>query len=56
MNGQCVGCGLLSRVGNFLAQPFTSAANNTDWVLFVGLILIVAYLWSRVIHHFEELM
>jgi hypothetical protein len=52
----CVGCGLITRIGNFLAQPVTSAASNTDWVLFVGAILIFAYLWSRVIHRIEQLL
>lgn len=52
----CAGCGLLTRVNQYLAQPFTSAASNTEWVLFVGVILIAAYLWSRVIHRIETLL
>lgn len=52
----CAGCGLLTRVQAFLAQPFTSFASNTDWLLFVGAILIAAYLWSRVIKTLEELL
>lgn len=56
MNNGCAGCGLLTRVNQFLAQPFTSFASNTDWILFVGAILIIAYLWSRVIHTIEELL
>lgn len=55
-NQSCAGCGLLTRVGNFLAQPITSAASNTDWILLVGAILIVGYLWSRVIRTMEELL
>jgi hypothetical protein len=52
----CVGCGLLTRIGRFLAQPVTSAASNTDWVLFVGAILIFAYVWSRVIRRIDQLL
>lgn len=56
MNNGCVGCGLITRLNNFLAQPFTSMASNTDWILFVGAIVIIAYLWSRIIRTIEELL
>lgn len=56
MNENCVGCGLISRVGQFIAQPITSTASNTEWILFVGAILIIAYLWSRIIRYVEELL
>jgi hypothetical protein len=47
-NSNCVGCGIVNRVGSFLMQPFTSGASMTDWALLAGLILVAAYLWSRV--------
>ena len=57
MNGStCSGCGLYSKASAFLAQPFTSAASNTEWVLFVGLILIAAFLWTRILRHIENLV
>jgi len=56
MNGPCVGCSITDTVKNFVFQPITSAASNTEWFLFVGAILIAAYLWSRFLRHIEELL
>lgn len=54
MPSTCIGCGLLSRVGKFLSSPITSTASNTEWWLFIGAILIVAYLWSRMLRLVTE--
>lgn len=52
----CGGCTLFQRVHGFIMQPFTSAASNTEWVLFIGLILIVVYLWARVLGQFTAIV
>jgi hypothetical protein len=56
MSETCAQCGLLQQTQKFLAQPFTSAASNTSWVLFVGLVIIVAYLWRDIIKHIESMV
>ncbi len=30
-------------------QPFNASASATSWILFTGFILIVIYLWTRVL-------
>lgn len=54
--GGCETCTLFARSQSFLMQPFTTAASKTNWVLFVGLILIAAFLWTRVLRTIEELI
>lgn len=34
-------------------QPFTSSGSVWNWALFIGLILVLIILWSRVIGMFE---
>ena len=46
---------MFQRVEGFLAQPFTSVASNTSWVLMVGLVLVVAYLWRDMLEHIKAL-
>lgn len=31
-------------------QPFNAQASATSWILFTGFILVVIYLWTRVLH------
>lgn len=47
MNGN----GVVSRIGNWAAQPFSTSMNLGGWILFTGLIIIIAYLWTRVLHN-----
>lgn len=56
MNNDCDQCGLMTKTHDFLVQPFTSAASNTNWFLFVGLIIIAAILWRHIILEFENLI
>jgi len=35
------------------AQPFQSEGSVWNWALFIGLILVLIILWSRVIRMFE---
>lgn len=55
MNGAS-GQGLFSRVQAFIFSSFTSAASTTNWFLFVGAILIAAYLWRYLLSEFEDLI
>lgn len=52
----CSGCSLFHRVENYLMSPFSSVASNTEWVLFVGLIVLVAYLWAGVIRSIARMV
>lgn len=35
------------------ASPFKSGMDALHWVLFTGFIIIVAFLWTRVLQHIE---
>lgn len=37
------------------ASPFDSSGSVWNWALFIGLILVLILLWSRVIGMFEEI-
>lgn len=41
---------MLDRVQNWLAQPFNSQMNAWDWALFVLFLIIIAFLWLRVLN------
>lgn len=45
--------GLISRVNNWMAHPFNAQGTVLDWFLFLGVICIAAFLWSRVIREIE---
>jgi hypothetical protein len=50
MNGDAVQTrGFVSRLSSFTGQPFSSQMDLTGWVLFLGLIIVVAFLWTRVL-------
>lgn len=35
------------------AEPFKSSMDALHWVLFLGFVMIVAFLWTRVLGHIE---
>jgi hypothetical protein len=39
---------------SWYASPFKSGMNALNWALFVGFIMIVAFLWTRVLNHIVE--
>lgn len=43
--------GVISSLKAWAAQPFTESMDLTGWFLFTGLILIVAFFWTRVLNH-----
>lgn len=44
---------MISSFKAFWTQPFQSNGSVTNWALFIGLILVLILLWSRVIGMFE---
>lgn len=55
-SSECIGCGLLTRVNGFLMQPFTGNATLQNWLLLGAVVLIAAYLWSRVNRTVSDLL
>lgn len=43
--------GVVSSLKHWAKQPFSTKMDLWGWVLFTGLILVVAGLWSRVLKH-----
>jgi hypothetical protein len=41
---------MFERTKNWLAQPFTSTMSAWDWALFVLFLIVVAFLWTRVLN------
>ncbi len=46
--------GYVSRLSNWSAQPFNSQMDLWGWVLFTGLIIIVAFAWTRILNIIVE--
>lgn len=40
---------MFSGFADWWKRPFDAEGSATDWVLFTGFILIVCFLWSRVL-------
>jgi len=41
---------------NWLREPFRSNMSAADWFLFVGLLLVVMFLWRLILMHLAEAM
>jgi hypothetical protein len=41
--------GITGRISSFLAQPFKANGTVLDWFLFLGVVIVAAFLWSRII-------
>lgn len=46
--------GLIDSIKQWLAQPFQSGQSAGKWVLFVGLVIIAAFLWNTVLLHITK--
>ena len=46
--------GYVSRIKQWAAMPFSSQMSVTGWFLFLGLIIVIAYLWTRVLRHISD--
>jgi hypothetical protein len=51
MNGN----GIISRLGNWAAVPFSQNMSLGGWFLLTGLVIISAFFWTRVLRHIVEL-
>ena len=54
MNGNDDSKGLIQSVNGWLTHPFNSTGSALNWVLFVGLIIIAAFLWNLVLIEFAR--
>lgn len=41
--------GIFALVQEWLARPFKADGTVLDWFLFLGVVMIAAFLWSRII-------
>lgn len=46
--------GLIPSFMDWLAHPFNSQGSALNWVLFVGLLIIAAWMWSTVLNMIKE--
>jgi hypothetical protein len=54
MNGQTGSVqNLVDATHKWIQQPFATTMDLTHWFLIVGVIVISAFLWSRVLAHME---
>lgn len=46
--------GVISSFKSWIKQPFATSMNLGGWVLFTGLVLVLAIAWTRVLNHVVE--
>jgi uncharacterized membrane protein (Fun14 family) len=46
--------GAIGMAAGWAAHPFRSDMSAIDWVLFLGLILCAAWMWTRLLNHFLD--
>lgn len=54
MNGTDDSKGLIQTINSWWAHPFNSQGSALTWVLFVGIIVIAAFLWNLVLIEFAR--
>jgi hypothetical protein len=54
MNGNGPITSLVDVTKTWIKQPFTTQMDLVHWFLIVGVVLISAVLWTRVLAHFRE--
>lgn len=42
---------IFSSIQGWIKQPFNSQGDLVSWALFVGLMLILVFMWTRVLSH-----
>lgn len=42
-------CKLCSAINRWMKQPFNAEGSVINWVLFLGLVMMVIWFWSRII-------
>jgi hypothetical protein len=46
---------MLTSFKQWWTQPFQSSGSVVNWALFIGLILVLILMWTRIIAMFEEM-
>jgi hypothetical protein len=46
--------GLATRFGAWLKSPFSGSMDAFHWFLFFGLIIVIVFLWSRILHYINK--
>lgn len=46
--------GLITRITAWLRAPFAANMDATHWFLFFGLILVIVFMWSRILHYVNK--
>ena len=42
-------CGFCQRIRDWLAKPYDDDGDVFNWFLFIGLIAVIGWLWSRIL-------
>jgi hypothetical protein len=45
---------LVARFAGWLKKPFSGDMDATHWFLFFGLMLVIVFLWSRILHYINK--
>lgn len=46
-----MGGSMIERIHGWLRKPYSDDMDALHWVLFLGLVLIITFLWSRIMAH-----
>ena len=46
--------GLVTRMTAWIKKPFSSDMDAMHWFLFFGLIIVISFLWSRVLFYINK--
>lgn len=45
---------ILADFRKWFSQPFSTTMSGSGWIYFIGFLLVVIFLWSRVLSHLKE--
>ncbi len=48
------GNGTMTRLGEWVRHPFASNMSAMDWLLWLGLVVIGIFLWTRILNKIVE--
>jgi hypothetical protein len=46
--------GIITHITSWLKQPFNAQGDVLSWTLFLGLVLVVTFFWTRVLQSIEH--
>lgn len=52
----CALCGIVDRVVAWLERPFRSDGSALDWFLFLGLLIVLLWMWQTILLLIHEEM